>query len=115
MRYVAFVDPAGGSGGDAMTLAIAHKEGNTAVLDALREVKPPFSPDAVVADFVTCSRPMASRLLLAIVGAANSFAGKVQNRWPQLRNKRAREVAISTKNFAAHEQRSRRIARSSSG
>ncbi len=53
VRYVAFVDPAGGSGGDAMTLAIAHKEGNTAVLDVLREVKPPFSPDTVVADFVT--------------------------------------------------------------
>jgi hypothetical protein len=53
VRYVAFVDPAGGSGGDAMTLAIAHKEGNVAVLDVLREVKPPFSPDVVVADFVT--------------------------------------------------------------
>jgi hypothetical protein len=52
VRYVAFVDPAGGSGGDAMTLAIAHKEGNAAVLDVLREVKPPFSPDAVVADFI---------------------------------------------------------------
>lgn len=36
-----------------MTLAIAHKEGNTAVLDVLREVKPKFSPDAVVADFIT--------------------------------------------------------------
>jgi len=52
VRYVAFVDPAGGSGGDAMTLAIAHQEKNIAVLDALREVKPPFSPDAVVADFL---------------------------------------------------------------
>jgi hypothetical protein len=52
VRYVAFVDPAGGSGADAMTLAIAHQEKNIAILDALREVKPPFSPDAVVADFL---------------------------------------------------------------
>jgi hypothetical protein len=52
VRYLAFVDPAGGSGGDAMTLAIAHQEKNIAILDALREVKPPFSPDAVVADFL---------------------------------------------------------------
>jgi len=49
--YVAFVDPSGGAQ-DAMTLAIAHSNGDTAVLDAVREVKPPFSPDAVVQDFV---------------------------------------------------------------
>ena len=35
--YVAFVDPSGGSS-DSMTLAIAHAEGKTAVLDAVREV-----------------------------------------------------------------------------
>ena len=49
-RYCAFVDPSGGSN-DAMTLAIAHKEGDTAILDALRERKPPFSPEAVVEEF----------------------------------------------------------------
>src|SRR5271165_4751532 len=49
--YVAFVDPSGGAQ-DAMTLAIAHSDGDMAVLDAVREVKPPFSPDAVVAEFV---------------------------------------------------------------
>ena len=42
-RYVGFVDPSGGSA-DAMTLAIAHKEGTTAILDLVREVRPPFSP-----------------------------------------------------------------------
>jgi hypothetical protein len=51
-RYTAFVDPAGGSGQDSLTLAIAHaeKQGdkNIAVLDCAREWKPPFSPDAVV-------------------------------------------------------------------
>jgi hypothetical protein len=48
--YVAFVDPSGGSA-DAMTLAIAHTEGEIVVLDLLREVKPPFSPDAVCQAF----------------------------------------------------------------
>ena len=48
--YCAFVDPSGGSS-DAMTLAIGHREGETAILDAVREVRPPFSPDSVVAEF----------------------------------------------------------------
>jgi hypothetical protein len=34
-----------------MTLAVAHREGDRAVLDALREVRPPFSPESVVAEF----------------------------------------------------------------
>jgi hypothetical protein len=50
VRYRAFVDPSGGSS-DAMTLAIAHAEGEREVLDCVREVRPPFSPDAVVKDF----------------------------------------------------------------
>lgn len=54
-RYVAFVDPAGGSGADTMTLAIAHEVNNegmrTAVLDCIREIRPPFSPDAAVEQF----------------------------------------------------------------
>ena len=54
--YVAFTDPAGGSGSDAMTLAIAHVHDRRAVLDLLREVRPPFSPDATVADFVALLR-----------------------------------------------------------
>jgi hypothetical protein len=48
---VAFCDPAGGSGKDSMTLGIAHNENGVAVLDLIREVKPPFSPEAVVAEF----------------------------------------------------------------
>jgi hypothetical protein len=49
--YTGFCDPSGGSS-DSMTLAIAHrdKEGR-AILDALRERRPPFSPQAVVAEF----------------------------------------------------------------
>ncbi len=51
-RYRAFVDPSGGSA-DSMTLAIAHDEKELTVIDAVREVKPPFSPEAVVTDFCT--------------------------------------------------------------
>ena len=50
-RYVAFIDAAGGSGSDSMTLAIAHRENGIPVLDAVRERKPPFSPDDVVQEF----------------------------------------------------------------
>ena len=49
--YVAFLDPSGGSS-DSFTMAIAHKEGETMVLDVIRERKPPFSPEAVVAEYV---------------------------------------------------------------
>jgi hypothetical protein len=52
-RYVGFVDPSGG-GPDSFCLAIAHKEGDTAMLDLLREVRPGvgvFNPEAIVAEF----------------------------------------------------------------
>ena len=48
--YFAFVDPSGGSS-DSMTLAISHRENDKAVLDAVLDVKPPFSPEGVVAEF----------------------------------------------------------------
>jgi hypothetical protein len=52
-RYCAFVDPAGGSGPDAMTLAIAHKTrpDNRIIIDAVREMRPPFSPTVIVDEF----------------------------------------------------------------
>lgn len=48
--YYGFCDPSGGSN-DAMTLAIGHREENTIVIDLTREVRPPFSPEAVAKDF----------------------------------------------------------------
>ena len=54
-HYTAFVDPSGGSS-DAMTLAIAHQEQDHAVFDAVREVRPPFSPESVVKDFADLLR-----------------------------------------------------------
>jgi hypothetical protein len=51
--YVAFVDPSGGSS-DSMTLAIAHRDKfGYGILDAIRECRPPFSPESVVDEFCT--------------------------------------------------------------
>ena len=41
---------------DAMTLAIAHTEGKTQILDLIRERKPPFSPEAVTEEFAKIIR-----------------------------------------------------------
>jgi hypothetical protein len=49
-NYAAFVDPSGGSS-DSFTLAIAHREHDRAVLDLIREVQAPFSPESVVQEF----------------------------------------------------------------
>src|ERR1700751_233526 len=48
--YHAFVDPSGGSA-DSTSLAVGHREDDVVVLDALREIKPPFSPESGVAEF----------------------------------------------------------------
>ena len=60
VRYVAFVDPSGGSS-DSFTCAIAHGEvapsGVTeAILDAVREQRPPFSPAETIAAFCALLR-----------------------------------------------------------
>lgn len=49
--YLAFTDPAGGSGKDSFTLAIGHMHKGVAVVDVVREVKPPFSPKTVVEEY----------------------------------------------------------------
>jgi hypothetical protein len=49
--YSCFVDPSGGSA-DSFTLAIAHQDlDNRVVVDAVREIRPPFSPETVVIDY----------------------------------------------------------------
>jgi hypothetical protein len=52
LTYTAFVDPSGGSS-DSMTLCVAHYDvgRSVAVVDAVREACPPFSPEAVTAEF----------------------------------------------------------------
>lgn len=56
ITYVAATDPSGGSS-DSMTFAIAHREGDRAVLDYVEEWIPPFSPEQVVQSICdTCRR-----------------------------------------------------------
>ena len=50
VHYVAFADPSGGSA-DSFTLCICHREKDTAVVDLIRERRPPFSPEAVVEEY----------------------------------------------------------------
>jgi hypothetical protein len=47
VRYRAFVDPSGGSK-DAFTAALAHRDGERIVIDAVRAWAPPFNPSGVV-------------------------------------------------------------------
>ena len=70
--YWAFTDPSGGRN-DSFTLAIAHREGDKAVLDLIEEEAPPFSPDAVVEKF---ARILKSYRLHEVVG--DKYAGL----WP---------------------------------
>jgi hypothetical protein len=57
LHYKGVIDPSGGSV-DSFTLCIAHQDAarNVVVLDAIREVKPPFSPEQVVGDFAALLR-----------------------------------------------------------
>src|SRR6266542_780141 len=48
-RYIAFADPSGGRG-DSFTAAIAHLEGDRAILDCLYERRAPFDPSTVVVE-----------------------------------------------------------------
>ena len=49
IRYAGFVDPSGGSS-DSFTMAISHKDGERIFIDAIRETKPPFSPESTIND-----------------------------------------------------------------
>ena len=73
--YHAFVDPSGGSA-DSMTLAIAHRDGERIILDAVREAKPPFSPEAVVTDFAA---------LLRSYGIKSVTGDRYAGEWPRER------------------------------
>ncbi len=74
VRYCGFVDPSGGSA-DSMTLAIAHLDVRF-VLDLVREVKPPFSPEKIVKEFAGVLR---SYGISTVIG--DHYAGE----WPRER------------------------------
>jgi hypothetical protein len=76
VTYRAFVDPAGGSGKDEMTLALAHSEDGREVLDFVTFVKPPFEPKEVVKEFCEVLRSYRVR---AVTG--DRYAGE----WPRER------------------------------
>ena len=75
LPYAAFCDPSGGSA-DSMTLAIAHHENGAVVLDAVREARPPFSPEGVVAEFCALLKAYA---VTTVIG--DRYAGE----WPRER------------------------------
>ncbi len=72
VAYVAFADPSGGSA-DSFTLAIAHVAGGRAVLDVVRERRPPFSPDDVVREYAE---------VLAAYGLARVTGDRYGGTWP---------------------------------
>ncbi len=93
VSYQAFVDPSGGSS-DAMTLAIAHTERRgeqtVAVLDCMREVRPPFSPDAVTREFADTVKAYRCHRV-----TGDAYGGE----WPRERFRdRGIEYAIADKN-----------------
>lgn len=74
VAYVGFVDPSGGSA-DAFTLAIAHRDAaGVPVLDLVREVRPPFSPEQVVGEFAR---------ELKRYGVATVTGDKYAGEWPR--------------------------------
>ncbi len=73
VKYSAFTDPSGGSQ-DSFTVAIAHRENDLAVLDAVREVHPPFSPEQVTGEFATLIKSYHLRTV-----SGDRYAGE----WPR--------------------------------
>lgn len=72
LRYVGFTDPSGGSA-DSFTMSIAHEADGVAVLDCVREARPPFSPESVVGEF---AQVLKSYRISKIIG--DKYAGL----WP---------------------------------
>ena len=72
-RYVAFTDPSGGSG-DSFTVCVAHADAGVAVVDCVRERRPPFSPEAVVDEFAG---------LLKQYGVHQVRGDKYAGEWPR--------------------------------
>lgn len=71
--YVGAIDVSGGSV-DSMTLAVAHAgPGSTVVLDAVREVRPPFSPEQVTQEFAE---------LLRMYGISRIVGDRYGGLWP---------------------------------
>ncbi len=70
--YVAFCDPSGGAK-DSFTAAVAHAEGNIAVLDCLIEIRSPFNPDEATAQIAS---------VLKSYGVTKVIADRYAAMWP---------------------------------
>jgi hypothetical protein len=57
-----------------MTLAIAHRQADRAVLDVIREVRPPFSPESVVREFSN---------VLKLYGQSRVTGDRYAGEWPR--------------------------------
>ena len=75
LRYHGFVDPSGGAR-DSMTAAVAHKEDGVTVLDAVCEIRAPFSPDAATAEVAA---------LLKRFHIATCYGDRFAGEWPRER------------------------------
>ena len=75
VSYFAWTDPAGGSGGDSFTLAIAHRDrSGRGILDLVREVQPMFSPEQTAETFAA---------VLKSYGIARVTGDRYAGEWPR--------------------------------
>jgi hypothetical protein len=76
IHYFAFTDPSGGSA-DSMTLAIAHRDKDgRAIIDAVRERRPPFAPENTVYEFAQ---------LMKSYGISTVTGDRYGGEWPRER------------------------------
>lgn len=74
--YSAFLDPSGGGGQDSYTMAIGHLDKSTgmAIVDCIREAKPPFSPEETTAAFAAT---------LKTYGVSKVLGDRFAGEWPR--------------------------------
>jgi hypothetical protein len=72
-RYVAFVDPSGGSS-DSMTLGIGHRDKDSIIVDVVREIVAPFDPESATEEF---AKVLKSYQITTVTG--DRYAGE----WPR--------------------------------
>jgi hypothetical protein len=76
IHYVAFTDPSGGSA-DSMTLAVGHRnKDGRAIIDLVRERRPPFAPESVVYEFAE---------LMKTYGIHTVIGDRYGGEWPRER------------------------------
>jgi hypothetical protein len=91
IKYFGFCDPSGGSS-DSMTLAIGHVEADDrVVIDLVREMVPPFSPESTVEEF---AKTLQRYRISSVTG--DRYAGE----WPR-EQFRKRGISYETSDLSA--------------